>query len=746
MNKLAEAVQQTVAKVAPQWPLPQWVAVNPLWEFRHRQIAEVAAEWRYCGDVALTMPTDFYQQQYQQGAIDPAYITDQMLAGLPQMEETPRWFNISHWVDRHQPRRRKMLWHDEVVFQISQSCGLFMQFPRRFQEQSSNSSLYQHWLAISRADRGIETLMDESELNALFAALPDTPTELFNACERDFLSSVGSDALNVYCQALIIDVLGWASALSYQDRQLGSDWLTDLLAIRLAWDYLLWQLADCTNQSVFESIKRDFGQQLNNSQRAIAAITKQQAVLWQWQQAYEQTQLAALRFSSTTTTTAASAADIQAVFCIDVRSERYRRALESAGSSLNLSVQTKGFAGFFGVPLGREDQHQQRIPHVPGLLAPSFYIKEQRADRPLNDLLSRSFNSPASMFTGVEALGLSKLVELLRGKKGSLDTAVFNADAEIFSQGTAASCDQLAELCAQALTGMQFAEFADHVVLVGHGAKHSNNAQRAGMNCGACGGQTGALSARVLCHLLNQSAVRQRLLAQGVNIPDNTQFYAALHETVSDSILWLSDDIPEHVKNAFSSATKRLQQQHPEHKKRTNHWAELRPEWGLAGNQALYFGNAQRVCEDSPLNRTFLHDYDHRLDTDGSLLTALLSAPGLVANWINWQYYTAVTEPERMGSGNKLLHNRVANDIGVFEGNGGDLRLGLAWQSVHDGDDFVHKPVRLSVIIEADEDTIKKALSQAADFNQLFQHQWLAVYRLTETGQLLAVTRSGSDD
>ncbi|HAD48286.1 MAG TPA: DUF2309 domain-containing protein, partial [Idiomarina sp.] len=280
---------------------------------------------------------------------------------------------------------------------------------------------------------------------------------------------------------------------------------------------------------------------------------------------------------------------------------------------------------------------------------------------------------------------------------------------------------------------------AEHVVLVGHGAKHSNNAQRAGMNCGACGGQTGALSARVLCHLLNQSAIRQRLSAHGYNIPSNTAFYAALHETVTDEVFWLSDDVPEKLQATFKQASGALQQEH-NRATRANHWAELRPEWGLAGNQALFFGNARRLSEQNPQGHTFLHDYDAQRDTDGSLLTALLSAPGLVANWINWQYYTAVTEPARLGSGNKLLHNRVANDIGVFEGNGGDLRLGLAWQSVHDGEDFVHKPLRLSVIIEADDEAlIHKALAQASDFNQLYQHQWIDVYRLNARGDLCPI-------
>ena len=55
----------------------------------------------------------------------------------------------------------------------------------------------------------------------------------------------------------------------------------------------------------------------------------------------------------------------------------------------------------------------------------------------------------------------------------------------------------------------------------------------------------------------------------------------------------------------------------------------------------------------------------------------LLTAPVVVANWINLQYYASTVEPDQYGSGNKLLHNVVGGDLGVFEGNRGDLRIGL---------------------------------------------------------------------
>ena len=39
----------------------------------------------------------------------------------------------------------------------------------------------------------------------------------------------------------------------------------------------------------------------------------------------------------------------------------------------------------------------------------------------------------------------------------------------------------------------------------------------------------------------------------------------------------------------------------------------------------------------------------------------------------------------------------------MLEGNAGDLKVGLPWQSVHDGKRLVHEPLRLNVFIEAPE-------------------------------------------
>ena len=76
------------------------------------------------------------------------------------------------------------------------------------------------------------------------------------------------------------------------------------------------------------------------------------------------------------------------------------------------------------------------------------------------------------------------------------------------------------------------------------------------------------------------------------------------------------------------------------------------------------------------------------------MLELILTAPLVVASWINLQYYGSTVDNAVFGSGDKALHNVVGRQ-GVMLGNRSDLRPGLPWQSVHDGRDYVHEPMRL---------------------------------------------------
>jgi uncharacterized protein YbcC (UPF0753/DUF2309 family) len=102
-----------------------------------------------------------------------------------------------------------------------------------------------------------------------------------------------------------------------------------------------------------------------------------------------------------------------------------------------------------------------------------------------------------------------------------------------------------------------------------------------------------------------------------------------------------------------------------------------------------------------------------------------MTGPMLVTHWINAQYHASTCDPLNLGSGNKLLQNVVGGNVGVFEGNGGDLRIGLAKQSLHDGERWIHEPLRLTVIIDAPQSSIDAVVEKHPLVKQLVENRWI---------------------
>jgi uncharacterized protein YbcC (UPF0753/DUF2309 family) len=107
-------------------------------------------------------------------------------------------------------------------------------------------------------------------------------------------------------------------------------------------------------------------------------------------------------------------------------------------------------------------------------------------------------------------------------------------------------------------------------------------------------------------------------------------------------------------------------------------------------------------------------------------LETILTAPLVVAQWINCQYYFSTVAPAVFGAGTKTIHN-VIGAVGVIAGHSGDLQLGLPWQSLCDGERLLHEPLRLLAVVEAPLERIDMIVERNPVLQQLFGNDWVAL-------------------
>ncbi|WP_203075542.1 YbcC family protein [Falsiroseomonas ponticola] len=823
---LEAAIHEACARIAPLWPLRGFVAVNPFLGFTGQGFAATCATMRRVARVDMLMPRDFYRDALARGEIDDAALLAALRAApaipgaptdvaalraaasqerswdqtLPGARHPAAVATVAEVLDSLSGGDREASRTRFMIDEISRWCGAYFdEGQASWRLPIRHLSPYAAWRATARHDRNPEA-MGIAGFRAAILALPCDPVEAIGAVLAGL--RIPERARADYLHRALFDIRGWAAyarhlgwVAAQQGREDGS--LVGLLAIRIAWGYGLFQ-ARSQDGRFRRAWTHAIATAASAPQDGQLGLDAELATDLLLHEAYEEA--ARRRLVARLSGHAASRPlrlpgrpAIQAAFCIDVRSEVFRRALETAMPG----AETIGFAGFFGFPIEYVPFGRTRgAAHCPVLLKPAFTVCEAvqgatpaeegglHALRRLRQRAERAWKgfkrSAVSSFTHVETAGLLFGAKIASDSLGLTRTVAHPRDAAL-DAATAARLGPRIEAREEAgrltgfddaqrlamaeavLKGMSLASvgagttFARLVLLAGHGSTTVNNPHAAGLDCGACGGQTGEANARIAAAILNDPAVRTGLAGKGIQIPADTWFLPALHDTTTDAVTIFGEEAvpPGHatdlarLKDALARAGALARMERAvllgldasmdvdaRITARSRDWSEVRPEWGLAGN-AAFIAAPREVTRGLALGgRAFLHDYEAAQDDSGAVLELIMTAPLVVASWINLQYFGSTVNNDAFGSGNKVLHN-VIGQLGVLEGNAGDLRAGLPWQSVHDGDRFVHEPLRLSVFIAAPEAAMEAVMAKHQGVRDLVENGWLHLHSLAEEGRVI---------
>jgi len=772
-------VAQAARDVIAAWPVESFIAVNPLAAHESTRFEDISEP-----GVALTLTVPQYRQAFAAGRITRADLRSAVrerlseVAGFAPVDTGIEYRSaadvlVDDMLACHHPEPVDDAEPgDALERDVVKWVAAYVDPDPRWQMPGRQHGLYAAWRRLAIHDPHLPRTA-RHRLSLLPAHAGPALEACLHALEIRDADTVG--VLRAELRALP----GWTSYLKWRSEHTGDVDLSDYLALRLALRVILDlptvlapspETSPATIDDLWERAELLAGPAGRRDD--VAAIAHVLALhpridhVFTWQAAYEGHYRAALLDGLERATAVPASADVQVVMCIDPRSEGVRRHLEA-----DPTVETFGFAGFFGVPIRFQSfGGRGAVDSLPALLRPRHAVTEtpaapQRARKRIRGLraldaaahaLHTTENATATPFALAEATGwFYGLSSLSRTVTPTLHRTVAERWRNLVAPPTptevtiadAFTLEERVTLAEAGLRMMGLAQFARLVVLTGHGSTSTNNIFQSALDCGACGGNPGAVNARAAAAIFNDRGVRERLAARGLAIPADTVFVAALHDTVADTIEVLDPHlVPASHTAAVSAFTARATQVADQlvreraadlpgadpgqslHRlrARAHDWAEVYPELGLAGNAAMIVGPREMTRGIDLGRRVFLHSYREEVDPTGDALQSILTAPLIVAQWINHQYYFSALNPDTLGAGTKTIHNAIGG-IGVLSGHSGDLRRGLPWQSVGVGGTLLHEPLRLSVLVQAPLGRIGRIVSDNQVLRNLCDNDWITL-------------------
>ncbi|HEY0194508.1 MAG TPA: putative inorganic carbon transporter subunit DabA, partial [Kofleriaceae bacterium] len=421
---LQTAVDRACARIAPTWPLDRFIAVNPFWPRTDQPLPQVAGELAALSGARLLMPRAWYAEEWRAGRLRSEHVHAAIAESGADVTEDD--LIASFWIRESPPSRRPLVvdvletlrrrehelsWRDFVMERISRFCASYFDEGQAQVSAPRDQGFFATWRNQAESDHMPSLFMALGGYHDTLDSLPHDADEMIVLACTDL--GVPAEQRERYFSALLLDVNGWASWCAYlrwTARLDGGDdgHIRELLAIRLAWEWLLLRSSD-------ETITAEWHFAMASWSAIDRAAQLARSDDWILQRAVELAWLSRIRPLLPQGFDAERPASprLQAAFCIDVRSEVYRRALEAQGDD----IQTFGAAGFFGMPieyaqLAADDAR----PQLPGLMAPRYVVTDTHVPKGLEHTRRarleaanawKAFKSSSlSSFAFVDSIGL----------------------------------------------------------------------------------------------------------------------------------------------------------------------------------------------------------------------------------------------------------------------------------------------------------------------------------------------------
>ncbi|MCL4131284.1 UNVERIFIED_CONTAM: hypothetical protein GTU68_033900 [Idotea baltica] len=747
MNQsIINSIDEASKVIGKTWPLYTFVASNPLSGYENSSFHEAVSLAEKHFNANSFPAAKLYRQAWENGDIDKDILVSLLKeSGLSELPE-----HYLKQIEAQKPSEVLNVNHDVDRIMAKWLSAFMDEGLAEWDMPFKSEGFYTAWRYL---------VIYDSELGTTY--LKDIPKTSEAALEQSLKGYSESDYAKIFTYHLAA-LPGWTGYINHRESS-DSDWKQEF-PISLM-DYLAARLL--TAQKLNSPILPKDHEEVSTS-----IVPKLKHVLLKaWEKTWQNALVKTLEKESIGTKSSAKkeVPDAQMVFCIDTRSELIRRHVESKGN-----YETYGYAGFFGIAMDYESLNdgitRKSCPPIVSSAYKVTEIAQSNQEKSLSDyekknevsqftnyFLKRMKNMLPSTFGYVEGsgfyYGLSLIARtLLPGKlyrKKNKDASHMEhicqpdinmaINDDIVPLGI--SLDEKVGIVKSGFDLMGWKQFAPLVLFVGHGSHSANNPFSSSLDCGACAASPGRHNARMLAKLANLPEVRQALKDKhNVIIPDNTVFIGAEHNTTTDDIVLFDAEVPASHKQLVQNLKVNLSKTQEtatqdrlgnsgnsvsKAQQKANNWGETRPEWGLAKNAGFIVGPRDLTKNTNLDSSCFLHSYDWELDTEGKALEGIMQGPMVVTQWINNHYYFSTVDNNTYGGGTKITHN-ITGKFGVVQGNGGDLKMGLPLQSLFQSDDTMyHKPLRLSVMIQAPISRVSEILARNSNLQTLLDNEWI---------------------